>query len=171
MCSCLAFRIQRTSRCQEFTAVLSISYCFLIYPPPHPTPSPTKLKGVHWFHLVRLSVCGQNRVRCVSSTILATSISYLQILSTNFRMCVACWFLWQILKFEFLAFFFLISPFTLSCVHVMRMLIPLIRVFYCSNLKFPMLIPLGDLLNISSEFGPNYNSVFLAFFFQLYLYT
>ena len=38
---------------------------------------------------VCLSVCGQNRVRSVSSTILIGSISYLQFLSTNFRRCVA----------------------------------------------------------------------------------
>ena len=46
--------------------------------------------GVCWFHLVRLSVCGQNRVRSVSSTILVGSISYLHILSSNLRRCVAC---------------------------------------------------------------------------------
>ena len=34
---------------------------------------------------VRLSVCGQNRVRSVSSTLLIGSISYLHILSSNFR--------------------------------------------------------------------------------------
>ena len=39
---------------------------------------------------VRLSVCGQNRVHSVSSTILIGSISYLHILSSNFRRCVAC---------------------------------------------------------------------------------
>ena len=39
---------------------------------------------------VRLSVCGQNRVRSVSSRILIGSISYLHILSSNFRRCVAC---------------------------------------------------------------------------------
>ena len=39
---------------------------------------------------VHLVICGQNRVRSVSSTILAGSISYLHILSTNFRRCVAC---------------------------------------------------------------------------------
>ena len=39
---------------------------------------------------VRLSVCGQNRVRSGSSTILVGSISYLHILSSNFRRCVAC---------------------------------------------------------------------------------
>ena len=38
-------------------------------------------RGVYWFHLVHLSVCGQNRVRSVSSTILVGSISYLHILS------------------------------------------------------------------------------------------
>ena len=55
-------------------------------------------RGVYWFHLVRpsvcpsvrLSVCGQNRVCSVSSTILIGSISYLHILSSNFRRCVAC---------------------------------------------------------------------------------
>ena len=46
--------------------------------------------GVYWFHLVRLSICGQNRVRSVSSTILAWSISYLHTLSSNFRRCVTC---------------------------------------------------------------------------------
>ena len=55
----------------------------------------TKLKGVYWFHLVRLSVCGQNRVRSVSSTILARSIPYLHILSSNLRRCVVCKDLYQ----------------------------------------------------------------------------
>ena len=56
---------------------------------------------VFWFPLVlsvcpsvrpsvRPSVCGQNRVCSVSSTILAKSISYLHILSSNFRRCVVC---------------------------------------------------------------------------------
>ena len=39
---------------------------------------------------VRLSICGQNRVHSVSSTILIGSISYLHILSSNFRRCVSC---------------------------------------------------------------------------------
>ena len=55
-------------------------------------------RGVYWYHLVRLSVCpsvhlsvcGQNRVRSVSSTILIGSISYLHILSSNLRRCVTC---------------------------------------------------------------------------------
>ena len=38
---------------------------------------------------VHLSVCGQNRVRSVSSTILIGSILYLHILSSNFRMFVS----------------------------------------------------------------------------------
>ena len=37
-----------------------------------------------------LSVCGQNRVCSVSSTILVGSISYFHILSSNFRRCVVC---------------------------------------------------------------------------------
>ena len=59
-------------------------------------PTSTKLKGGYTcFTLsvcpsVHLSVCGQNRVRSVSSTILIGSISYLHILSSNFRRCVAC---------------------------------------------------------------------------------
>ena len=48
---------------------------------------------------VRVSVCGQNLVRSVSSTILAGSISYLHILSTNFRKRIACQVLWKIPKF------------------------------------------------------------------------
>ena len=70
-------------------------------------------RGVYWYHLVRLSVrpsvrlsvCGQNRVRSVSSTILIGSISYLHILSSNFRRCVACNARFKIKKFEILANF------------------------------------------------------------------
>ena len=36
------------------------------------------------------SICGRNCVCSVSSTMLAGSISYLHILSSNFRRCVAC---------------------------------------------------------------------------------
>ena len=54
---------------------------------------------------VRLSVCGQNCVRSVSSTILIGSISYLHILSSNFRRCVACNARFKIQKFEILANF------------------------------------------------------------------
>ena len=49
---------------------------------------------------VRFSVCGQNCVRSVSSTILIGSISYLHILSSNFRRCVACKVYYKIQKFE-----------------------------------------------------------------------
>ena len=51
------------------------------------------------------SVCGQNRVRSVSSTILAESISYLHILSSNFRRCFTCKGYHRIPNFEFLANF------------------------------------------------------------------
>ena len=61
-------------------------------------PASTKLKGRYTgFTLsvclsvcssIHLSVCGQNRVFSVSSTILVGSISYLHILSSNFRRCV-----------------------------------------------------------------------------------
>ena len=46
-----------------------------------------------------LSVCGQNRVRSVSSTILVGFISYLHILSSNFRRYVACKVCFKIQKF------------------------------------------------------------------------
>ena len=55
------------------------------------------------FHIVRLSVCGQNRVRAVCSTILDGSISYLHILSSNFRRCVASNVHYKIQTFEILA--------------------------------------------------------------------
>ena len=66
-------------------------------------------QGVYWFHVIcpslRPSVCGQNRVRSVSSTILARSISYLHILSSNFRRCVACKGYCKIPNFDCLAIF------------------------------------------------------------------
>ena len=53
----------------------------------------------------KMSVCGQNRVRSVSSTILIGSISYLHMLSSNFRRCVACNARFKIQKFgEFFKF-------------------------------------------------------------------
>ena len=75
----------------------------------------TKLKGgytgftssvrlsVHRY--VRLSVCGQNGVRSVSYTILTGSISYVHMLSSNFRRCVVCKGYGKIKKIEFLANF------------------------------------------------------------------
>ena len=48
-----------------------------------------------------LSVCGQNRVHSVSSTILTGSISHLHILSGNFRRFVACKVFLQNLKKTF----------------------------------------------------------------------
>ena len=60
-------------------------------------------RGVYWFHLVHLSVCGQNHICSVSSTILIGSVSYLHILSSNFRRCVSCNVCFKIQKFEILA--------------------------------------------------------------------
>ena len=60
-----------------------------LYPPPNKV-----VWGVYWFHSVRLSVRPCVRpascVRSVASTVLVGSISYLYILSSNFRMCVGC---------------------------------------------------------------------------------
>ena len=73
----------------------------------------TKLKGGYTgftlsVHLsVRLSallsLCGQNRVRSVSSTTLAGPISYLHILSSNIRRCVTYKVCLKIWKFAVLA--------------------------------------------------------------------
>ena len=51
------------------------------------------------------SVCGQNRVRSISSTILAGSISYLHILTSIFGRCVGCKRYCENPEFEFLANF------------------------------------------------------------------
>ena len=56
------------------------------------------------------SVCGQNRVRSVTSTILARSILYLHIFLSNFQRCVACKFVlqnstvWSFVKFVTLTY-------------------------------------------------------------------
>ena len=55
----------------------------------------------------RPSICPSVRpascVRSVAATVLVGSISYLYILSSNFRRCVACNVSCKISKFEFLA--------------------------------------------------------------------
>ena len=79
-----------------------VDHKFVLFIPP----ASTKLKGgilVSPCPSVRLSVCGQNGVRSVSSTIVIGSISYLHILSSNFRRCVACNGCFKIQKLEILA--------------------------------------------------------------------
>ena len=116
--------------------------------------------GLHWFHLARLSVCGQNRVRCVSFTILAVSISYLHVLLTNFRRGVVCWVLWKIWIFgNFLKF----AHFTLPCVHTMWMLkVDSASELLLQQLFIIMMIPLDILQNKLSGFGQYCNFVFLV---------
>ena len=54
---------------------------------------------------VRLSLCGQNHVRSVSSTKIIGFISYLHILLSNFRRCVTCIVCLKMRKFsEFFKF-------------------------------------------------------------------
>ena len=83
---------------------------------PHPsslsndfTPASTKLKGGYiGFALSVSPSVDKNRVHSVSSAILIGSISYLQILASNFRWCVTCIFFkknFKIKKFEVLANF------------------------------------------------------------------
>ena len=71
-------------------------------------------RGLYWFYLVHLSVClsicGQNRVCSVSSTILARSILYSHILLSKFRRRVLCKVYFKIWNFgEFFV------TLTLSC--------------------------------------------------------
>ena len=140
------------------------------YSSPNYTPASTKLKGGLLVSRrpsvcpsVRLSVRGHNRVCSVSSTILVRSISYLHILSSNFRRCVAYQVYFKIWIF---GNFFKFVTLTLSCVHVMwrLKLIPHLS-FYCSHFWFCMMIPLDGLLNISPGFCQNCKFLFLANFF------
>ena len=64
---------------------------------------------------VRLSVCGRNRVRSVTSTIHTGFISYSYILPGNFIRYVYCKGFGIIHKFKFLAFLFKFVTLTLSC--------------------------------------------------------
>ena len=61
------------------------------------------------------SVCGQNVARSVSSTILAWSLSYLHILSNNFRRCVACKDYCMFPNLIFWHFLIFFVTLTLSC--------------------------------------------------------
>ena len=66
--------------------------------------------GVYWFHSVRPSVRPSHvrpasHVRSIAPTILVESISYLHILSSNFRRFVACQVSCKMSKFDFWQFF------------------------------------------------------------------
>ena len=90
--------------CRQFGAKpLSLGQCRFIIPPLQRSWQRGILVSPYPF--VRLSVCGQNRVRSVSSTILIRSILYLHILSSNCRRYVACNARFKIQKFEIVANF------------------------------------------------------------------
>ena len=132
-----------------------------------------QLLGWDWGHIgftltvclsVRLSVCGQNRVRSVSSAISSGSISYLHMLLTYFRRCrvLSCI---KNYKVWFFGNFFKFARLTLSCVHVMWML----QVDSSSEILLKQLLILHDdasrwFTQQSSGFGQNFNFVFLHFF-------
>ena len=59
-------------------------------------PAQRSWRGVYWFHVFRLSICGPNSVRSVSSTKLDGSITYLRILSKQFQLCGMIFFSIQI---------------------------------------------------------------------------
>ena len=82
----------------------SVSMVSLLYPPLNEIEGGYTGFTLSVYPFVRLSDCGQNLVRSVSSTILAGSISYLHISSSNFRKCVACVkFVSKLKKIEVLA--------------------------------------------------------------------
>ena len=80
--------------CSSYVIFLTLEH-FII------TPASTELKrGYTGFTSsicpsVRPSICGWNRIRSVSSTILAGSSSYLYLLSSSFRRCVTCEVSWD----------------------------------------------------------------------------
>ena len=138
-------------------------------------PRSTKLNGcivVSPCSSVRLSVCGQNRVRCVSSTVLhvASLISYLHILSTNFRRCVMHWVSWKIKKFEFWQFLWICNFHSILCPCKVK-----VKSWFMasSELLLQQLLIFCDdpsrwfnrsicLISIRTGFGQNCNFVFLA---------
>ena len=73
--------------------------------------------SVYWFHSVspffRPYVRPESPVRPGKPTVLVRSISYLYILSSNFRRCVAC--VKSFAQFRILGIFFLFVTLTLSC--------------------------------------------------------
>ena len=86
---------------REFTNprmhLFHIFQCFII------TPTQRSCWGVYWFHSVRPSIRPSvhpaSHVRSVTPTVLVGFISYLYILSSNFRWCVACKASCKILNF------------------------------------------------------------------------
>ena len=98
----------KTPYCKIFQSIKARRFVFL-----YPLFNEVE-RGVYWYHLVRLYVCGQNRVRSVSSTILIGSISFLHILSSNFRRCVACNVPFQSSKIRNFGEFFKFVTLTLS---------------------------------------------------------
>ena len=108
-CNCKSWYCFCNYKSNHESCILICIYCssFFIIPS-----ASTKLKG--GYTGITLSVCPQNRVHSVSSTILIGSISYLHILASNVRRCVACNAHFKIHKFEILANFFKFVTLTLS---------------------------------------------------------
>ena len=104
---------------------------FLIYPRPPSHPIPNEVEGgtlVSPCPSVHLSVCGQNRARCVIHYTSRIHFIFTDLINQLQNVCRMLSFVTNS-KVWIFGNFFKISPFTLSCVHVMRILIPLIRVF------------------------------------------
>ena len=82
----------------------------------YPTHNEVVGGGVYWFHSIRPFVHPPPRFRSVAPTVLVRSISYLYILSSNFRRCVVCkvygkkiqnlyfWQFFKICNFDFVLF-------------------------------------------------------------------
>ena len=113
---------------------------FFIIPPPPPHPIPNEVEG--GYTGFTLPVCPSVRLwaeSCPQCIIHNTSCIHFIFTDLNNQLQKVCRVLSFVTNSKIWIFgnFFKISPFTLSCVHVMRMLIPLIRVFIVATSNFP----------------------------------
>ena len=117
-----------------------ILFFFFYYTPTPTPPHPQRSwRGVHGF---TLPVCPSVRLwaeSCPQCIIHNTSIIHFIFTDLNNQLQKVCRVLNFVTNSKIRIFgnFFKISPFTLSLVHVMRMLIPLIRVFIVATSNFP----------------------------------
>ena len=105
---------------------------------------------------VHPSVCGQNNVCFVSATILAKSISYLDILLAKLRKCVICWEFW---KFQNFIFWQYLSMYNFDLVlYACNMIVKVYSwsELYCLHFEFFMMIPLEGSSDIKFWVWPKF---------------
>ena len=116
----MAFHIQRTSRCLESSAVLSISYWFFYCYTP--TPHSTKLKGgTPVSHSPSVRLWTESCPLCNNHNTSRIHLIFADLINQLQKVCPVLSFVKNSNIWIF-GNFFKCSPFTLSCVHVMWML-------------------------------------------------